>query len=84
MELTQPGKPESSDYGSNVLVKIVGDARDKALSPTEPRIVFLDTLRFIAAAAVVFQHVIEIDGPLGAAIAGALSPVFLVSCFSSS
>ncbi len=41
------GKPESSDYGSNVLVKIVGDARDKAYPRPSRALVFLDTLALL-------------------------------------
>lgn len=51
-------------------------------SPTGMRIVFLDTLRFIAAAAVVFQHVVERQGSWGQAVVAALSPgVFGVVLF---
>ncbi|MGH1572241.1 acyltransferase family protein [Methylobacterium sp. P31] len=46
------------------------------------RIVFLDALRFVAAAAVVFQHVVEREGPRGQALVAALSPgVFGVVLF---
>lgn len=55
---------------------------DRVRSPTGPRIVFLDALRFVAAAAVVFQHVIEREGPWGQAVVAALSPgVFGVVLF---
>ena len=46
------------------------------------RIVFLDALRFIAAAAVVFQHTVERQGQWGAYVAAMLSPgVFGVVLF---
>lgn len=46
------------------------------------RVVFLDTLRFIAAGAVLFQHVAEVNGEFGAWIVGLLSPgVFGVVLF---
>lgn len=51
-------------------------------SPLGLRIVFLDALRFVAAAAVVLQHVIEREGAWGAIIVAALSPgVFGVVLF---
>jgi peptidoglycan/LPS O-acetylase OafA/YrhL len=82
MGLAHTRKSESPEDGAQITGKAVADVGEKVQSPTGPRIVFLDTLRFIAAAAVVFQHVIEIDGPSGAAIAAALSPgVFGVVLF---
>lgn len=64
-------------------------AADKiAQSPTGPRIVFLDALRFVAAAAVVVQHGVEVQGDWGEVLVGFLSPgvfgvvlFFLVSGF---
>ena len=55
---------------------------DVLASPTGLRIVFLDSLRFVASAAVVFQHVIEKEGHWGELIVAALSPgVFGVVLF---
>jgi peptidoglycan/LPS O-acetylase OafA/YrhL len=49
---------------------------------TKARIVFLDALRFVAAAAVLLQHSMEHQGRLGAKIVGILSPgVFGVVLF---
>ncbi|MGJ4856544.1 acyltransferase family protein [Labrys sp. La1] len=49
---------------------------------TMPRVVFLDTLRFIAAGAVLFQHVAEKESGFGQWIVGMLSPgVFGVVLF---
>ena len=56
--------------------------KERASSSMGHRIIFLDALRFIAAAAVVFQHVIELEGPWGKAIVATLSPgVFGVVLF---
>lgn len=53
----------------------------KPLAPTH-RINFLDTLRFVAAGAVLFQHSVERQGELGIEIASVLSPgVFGVVLF---
>ena len=55
---------------------------DVLASPTGLRIVFLDSLRFVASAAVVFQHVIEKEGRWGELIVATLSPgVFGVVLF---
>jgi peptidoglycan/LPS O-acetylase OafA/YrhL len=60
--------------------RIVLDA--PASSLTTARIVFLDALRFIAAAAVLLQHSMEHQGRLGTKIVGTLSPgVFGVVLF---
>ncbi len=49
---------------------------------TVSRLAFLDALRFVAAAAVLFQHLVEIQGELGHSIAALLSPgVFGVVLF---
>jgi peptidoglycan/LPS O-acetylase OafA/YrhL len=53
-------------------------------APAKParRLVALDSLRFVAAAAVLMQHGIEQQGPLGRSIVGWLSPgVFGVALF---
>lgn len=70
--------PERGQGGE---VKLEGRVPDRPASAAG-RVVFLDTLRFIAAGAVLFQHVAEVNGEFGAWIVGLLSPgVFGVVLF---
>lgn len=75
MRLAQSGETTRPGDESGTTGRASPDVGGQTQSPTGPRIVFLDTLRFIAAAAVVCQHVVEKAVPLGGAIVGAIGVI---------